>query len=172
MARKMLFIIFTMLPSLENGKKTIYLLSFCSISLYLTLKNNPYNRVKLNLIERNSNWAALITIFSGCLYANGVNNIIKAFGFAGILLINIRFMSLWTLTFVGIVLRVYKSKIVKFCPIIFIFLTSLEKSFKKTKFNYDLKKSTQDLWGHYLMNYRSQKEKLIKDKLSKKSSYQ
>lgn len=164
MARKMLFIIFTMLPSLENGKKTIYLLSFCTISLYLTLKSNPYNRVKLNLIERYSNWAALITIFSGCLYANGVNYLIKAFGFAGILFINIRFMSLWTFTFIGIVLRAYKSKIVKFCPIIFIFLTSLEKSFKKAKFNYDIKKSTQDLWANYLLNYRFQKEKLTKNK--------
>lgn len=168
MARKMLFIFFTMLPSLENERKTIYLLSFCSISLYLTIKNNPYNRIKLNRIENCSNWASLITVFSGCLYVNGANHIIKAFGFGGILFINIRFISLWTLTFSRTVMRVYKDKIIRFCPLLFIFLTSLKKAFKKTKFNYDIKKSTRDLWAHYLLNYRSQKEKITKNKFSKK----
>lgn len=156
-----------MLPSLENSKKTIYLLFFSYFSMYITFKNNPFNSSKLNLIEKQSNMAALLTIFSGSLYSNGVEDSVKLVAFIAIVIINSIFMSSWIFTVCGQSLNYYQDKMLRFCPKTLIFLKTLRKTIKNNGVSFDLKNLRSVTFREkYQKNLRSIRQHLDKEKSS------
>ena len=133
----MIFIFFSVYTSIADIEKITFLLFFSTISFTLTMKYRPFTLPKLNAMERQSNMAALITIFSGALYLLGINDTTKALSFFIILLVNMRFFWLWIFTVFHIYMNTYERKIFKCCPGFLNLYAVWQKTSLNTDFNYN-----------------------------------
>ena len=132
------FICFTLLSDMDNAKKTIFLLFFCTFSYYMTLKHRPFILYRLNILEQQSNLAILLTVFSGSLYVLGVNEFIKTTSFIFILLVNFRFFMIWFFAVAKIYLSVYGKKVFKYFPNCLNFFASWQKTSNMTESSFNL----------------------------------
>lgn len=129
-----------MIPSFEIYQKSLFLMSICTISSVLNYWRKPYNLPLLNQIEQYSNNAALVTIFSGCLYILDISEVTKEFIFFILLAYNLRFLTAWLLTFLNIYFIVYGRKMIKYCPKFMKFLAVIHKRVNPTKLMYTINK--------------------------------
>lgn len=152
MYRKMIFILITTLPMIENDQKSLILLLLITISACLTYYHKPFTLFRLNDMEQKSNLAAVITIFAGCLYVLSVHEIIKAFAFLAIAVYNLGFLFLWLVTVINIYVNVYSKKIFKFCPKLMNFLAILQKTANSTEFQLNLHKYAKSFYNNFREN--------------------
>lgn len=148
----MVFILISTLPMIENDQKSLILLLFITISACLTYCHKPFTLLRLNDMEQKSNFAAVITIFAGCLYVLSVHDLIKALAFLAILIYNLLFLVLWLVTVINIYVNVYSKKLFKFCPKLMNFLALLQKTAHSTEFNLNLRKYAQSLFNNFREN--------------------
>lgn len=134
------FICFTLVSNMDNVKKTIFLLFFCTLSYYMTLKHRPFILYRLNILEQQSNLALLLTVFSGSLYVLGVNDFIKTTSFIFILIVNFRFFMIWFFAVAKIYLSVYGKKIFRYFPNCLNFFAIWQKTSNMTDSSFNLVK--------------------------------
>ena len=134
----MAFKYFTLVSDMDNAKKTIFLLFFCTFSYYMTLKHRPFILYRLNILEQQSNLAILLTVFSGSLYVLGVNEFIKTTSFIFILIVNFRFFMIWFFAVAKIYLSVYGKKVFKYFPNCLNFFAIWQKTSNMTESSFNL----------------------------------
>lgn len=152
MYRKMIFILVTMLPMIENNQKSIILLLFTTLFTSFTFMHKPFTLFRLNDMEQKSNLAVLITIFAGCLYVLSIHDFLKAIAFLGILVFNLGFFLLWLATVINIYVNVYAKKIYKFCPKLMNFLAILQKTMNSTDFNLNFPRYAKSFYKKFKEN--------------------
>ena len=151
MYRKMIFIFFTIITTISNDKKTVFLLVISATSLFITVMNRPFLLRELNILEAHSNATALITIFAGSLYILDITDGLKAILFVLIILINSFFIVRWIFSVFDILMLTYETKILKFCPFILNTYYLLRKSIDDTPFTYNVPKYVYAFTRNYFL---------------------
>lgn len=136
MYRKIIFIFFTILPSLSNEKKTVILLFISAFSFYQTFRCRPFSLRELNILDLNSNLTALMTIFAGSLYILDINEQFKALIFVLLIIINTKFAITWFEATLEIIIYSYQHQISKICPWILKIYLILKHITEKAKYFY------------------------------------
>ena len=131
MYRKILFISINVIKDLPLNSKAILLLFLCLMSMLITLSARPFLTEDLNNLEVFSNLAALLIIYSGCLYLIGNSDFLKIFSYLTIFFVNIAFTVLWAISIIKLVLETYEKILIKRSPRLFLFLQQLFHRFKK-----------------------------------------
>lgn len=156
MYRKIMFIFFTILPSLSNETKTVILLFISAISFFQTLKCRPFFLRELNILDLSSNLTALITIFAGAIYILDVSEAFKALIFIIIVLINAKFAIKWFGSILDIFVYSYESKIYQLCPWFLNLYLILKQANEKTKPSFFLPKYIYDFMKN-IKNFKMHK---------------
>jgi len=154
MYRKMIFIFFSVISSLPNENKCVILLMISSFSLYATLQARPCVLRELNILEVESNIAALITIFAGSLYILDVADELKILVFFFIIIINTIFAVRWLLAVSDIVFLSYEKTILRCCPCLANNFAIFKKTIAETRFNYNLPRFFCQFWSNFSINKR------------------
>lgn len=162
MLRKIIFIFFTVLSSMQNKQKTVILLLLQSISLVYTIYSKPFALTSLNNLDVSSNFTFLMTIFAGSLYVLELGEETKIFLFFFIIIFNLKFMLKWLLTVFDILVFVYEKNFFRICPWFLNFYAIMKKSFHETKFSYNLMKYLPNLLKNMCDNMKTYRLDLIK----------
>lgn len=134
MFRKLVFIFFTVLSSMQIQQKSVILLFFSSLSLVYTIHSKPFVLNSLNILDVNSNYTILFTLFAGALYISQISEGVRLLIFSIIVVFNTIFVIKWAFGVFEIVTYTYEKNIQKFCPFLLLFIMIVKKTSQETKF--------------------------------------
>ena len=111
MSRKISTIYITLLPDSLIFSKAILILLLIAVSFFYHAKNRPYTNDSLNKLELNAILVSILTIFFGIFHLTNIGDVMKAFLFIIIILINLFFFLNWAyLLLIHFYKKVAKSK--------------------------------------------------------------
>lgn len=128
MYRKLIFLLFAVIPSISKLQKNIFLLFISFISVYLTSKIIPFKNKDLNILEVELNITVFISLFSACFFLLDLNEFYQAIALILILFVNILFVVRWVYSFLQIIIYTYQEKMLKYCKCLINFIISFKKS--------------------------------------------
>lgn len=114
-------------------QKSIILLLFSSISLAFTMKSKPFVLKSLNVLDINSNYTVLFTLFAGSLYILEIGDEAKLLVFFVIIVFNSIFVIRWALAVLDIFVYIYEKQIFKCCPFLLNLVAIIKKTTHETK---------------------------------------
>ena len=155
MYRKIIFIFFSILTTLKNEKKTVFLLFLCGFSLFFTKVIGPFKKRELNILEVQSNLTATVTIFAGSLYILDISDYSKAMVFVLIVLINSIFVMKWLLSVFNILMDSYANKIGKICPCILFIYMIMKKTAISTRRSINFPKYMWNITKRFMVSKKN-----------------
>jgi hypothetical protein len=116
MYRKVLIVFISIILDISPMVRTTFLLLITAFSLFLTITKKPFSVTDLNELEIKAQVSAIITLYSGMMYLNTVDELTQAIFFMILLITNVVFFYFWFKSLVLIFFSAKAQRIYDCCP--------------------------------------------------------
>ncbi len=116
MYRKIIFISVTVMQDADINTRATLLLFFAAFFYISTKIFQPFVLKELNLLEGFSNFAALVSLFFGCLFVLNIEEPLKFLSYFVILIVNVIFLVRWSFSVFRLFLAAHRQSIEKYFP--------------------------------------------------------